>query len=100
MRATGFGRTVTLEVTPEQVEKINVATELGKLSLALRSMDVTSNVAWAATSGLPRTAGVKSTWAGDVSPALGDATPHKTIVPEKPAVEVIHGTKSVAVKPQ
>src|SRR5204862_4480890 len=26
----GFGRTVTLEVTPDQVEKINVATELAK----------------------------------------------------------------------
>ena len=30
-----FGRTVTLEVMPDQAEKINVATELGKLSLAL-----------------------------------------------------------------
>src|SRR6202040_3196258 len=29
----GFGRTVTLEVTQEQAEKINVAVELGKLSL-------------------------------------------------------------------
>jgi len=70
----GFGRTVTLETTPEQVEKINVATELGKLSLALRSLYVASGAAWAATSAFPRTAGVKPTWAGDVSPALGDAT--------------------------
>ena len=31
-----FGRTVTLQVTPEQAQKINVATELGKLSLTLR----------------------------------------------------------------
>ena len=30
-----FGRTVTLEVTPDQAEKINVATELGKLSLSI-----------------------------------------------------------------
>ena len=37
----GFGRTVTLEVTPEQAEKINVATELGKLSLTLRSASAT-----------------------------------------------------------
>ena len=29
---------MTLEVTPEQAEKINVATELGKLSLTLRSI--------------------------------------------------------------
>src|SRR5207248_8867904 len=28
--AAGFGRTVTLEVTPEQAEKVNVAAELGK----------------------------------------------------------------------
>jgi pilus assembly protein CpaB len=33
-----FGRTVMLEVMPDQAEKINVATELGKLSLALRSV--------------------------------------------------------------
>ena len=33
-----FGRTVTLEVTPEQAERINVAAELGKLSLTLRSI--------------------------------------------------------------
>ena len=33
-----FGRTVTLEVTPDQVEQINVAAELGKLSVALRSV--------------------------------------------------------------
>ena len=36
--SNGFGRTVTLEVTPEQAEKINVATELGKLSLTLRGV--------------------------------------------------------------
>ena len=33
-----FGRTVTLEVTDDQAEKINVATELGKLSLTLRGV--------------------------------------------------------------
>jgi Flp pilus assembly protein CpaB len=33
-----FGRTVTLEVTPEQAEKVNAATELGKLSLKSRSV--------------------------------------------------------------
>lgn len=27
--ANGFGRTVTLEVTPEQAKRVNVATELG-----------------------------------------------------------------------
>ncbi len=97
----GFGRTVTLEVTPEQAEKISVATELGKLSLTLRSLNSTNSVAWSAAPGLTKTAGVKPTWAGDVSPALGDTMPpRKAVAVEKPAVEVIHGTKSVAVKPQ
>ena len=40
--ANGFGRTVTLEVMTEQAEKINVAAELGKLSLTLRSAGATS----------------------------------------------------------
>jgi hypothetical protein len=43
---------------------------------------------------------VKPVWAGDVSPALGDALPpNKVFVAEQPAVEVIHGTKAAAVKP-
>lgn len=33
-----LARTVTLEVTPRQAEMINVATELGKISLSLRSL--------------------------------------------------------------
>src|SRR5271169_4056820 len=45
--SNSFGRTVTLEVTPEQAEKINVATELGKLSLTLRSISGTDGVATA-----------------------------------------------------
>jgi pilus assembly protein CpaB len=97
----GFGRTVTLEVTPEQAEKIYVATELGKLSLTLRSISGASGVAMNYSAGSAETEGVRPTWAGDVSPALGDATPpHQAIAAEKPAIEVIHGTKSVAVKPQ
>jgi len=94
-----FGRTVTLEVTPEQAEKINVATELGKLSLTLRSNSGTGGSAVTYFPGSAKTAGVRSTWAGDVSPALdGAAPPHQAIALEKPAIEVIHGTKSVAVK--
>jgi pilus assembly protein CpaB len=97
----GFGRTVTLEVTPEQAEKINVATELGKLSLTLRSSNSTNSIAWSVAPKLAKTEGVKPTWAGDVSPALADAMPsHKAVAVEKPTVEIIHGTKAVAVKPQ
>ena len=97
----GFGRTVTLEVTPEQAEKINVATELGKLSLALRGINGNGGVVSTSIMGSAETTGVKPIWAGDVSPALGDATPsHKVIAAELPPVEVIRGSKSVTVKPQ
>src|SRR5580704_13887082 len=91
----GFGRTVTLEVTPEQAERVNVATELGKLSLTLRSVSAT-NVVVSSPLGLTRTAGIKPIWAGDVSPALSDAGPTKTVIVEQPIVEVIHGSKTVS----
>jgi pilus assembly protein CpaB len=97
--ASGFGRTVTLEVTPDQAEKINVATELGKLSLTLRSARATNGTA-ATSVGLSTTAGIKPIWAGDVSPALGDAVTARAPVAEQPTVEVIHGTKTATVKPQ
>jgi pilus assembly protein CpaB len=97
--STGFGRTVTLEVTPQQAEKISVATELGKLSLILRSNNasraVSSSVPWSA-----KTGSVEPIWAGDVSPALSDTRPQKVSDAIRPAVDVLHGTKSVAVKAQ
>jgi pilus assembly protein CpaB len=97
--ANGFGRTVTLEVTPEQAERVNVATELGKLSLTLRSVSAT-NMVVPSPGGFAKTAGIKPIWAGDVSPALGDAGPTKTVTVEQPIVEVIHGSKAVSVKLQ
>jgi pilus assembly protein CpaB len=93
------GRTVTLEVTPEEAERVNVATELGKLSLTLRSASAASRARSGAMS-LVKTVGVRPIWAGDVSPALGDAVPAKVVVAEPPVVEVIHGTKAAAVKPR
>jgi len=99
--SNSFGRTVTLEVTPEQAEKINVATELGKLSLTLRSISGPDGVAALPPGPPSKVAGVQPIWAGDVSPALSDAMPpQKVIAAEQPGVEVIHGTKTVAVKPQ
>ncbi len=96
----GFGRTVTLEVTPEQAEKINVAGELGKLSLTLRSIITAGGSGATFSAGSNRTASVRSTWAGDVSPALADAAhPDKAVTAERPTVEVIRGSKSAAVKP-
>ena len=67
--AAGAGRTVTLEVTGAQAERIAVANRLGKLSLAVRSADSTEPVADA------QAAIVQTTWGGDVSPALGKPTP-------------------------
>jgi pilus assembly protein CpaB len=105
--ANGFGRTVTLEVAPEQAEKINVAAELGKLSLTLRSAGATDATVIAAANPVANPVtnalanpGIKPIWAGDVSPALGDAVPPKAAITEQPVVEIIHGTKSVAVRPR
>jgi pilus assembly protein CpaB len=96
---SGFGRTVTLEVTPEQAERVNVAAELGKLSLTLRSVS-TANGTGSSTVTRIKTAAVPPIWAGDVSPALADAVPAKAVIAEQPTVEVIRGTKTALVKPQ
>ena len=95
-----FGRTVTLEVKPDQAEKINVATELGKLSLTLRSLSGTDGIAAGSALGPGKASGIKPTWAGDVSPALGGATPEKVFPAERPSVEIIRGSKGTeSVKP-
>ncbi len=61
-------RTVTLEVTPGQAERISVAGKLGRLSLSVRSADTSRQLASAAN-------GSGTTWAVDVSPALGVEVP-------------------------
>ncbi len=58
------GRTVTLEVTAADAERVAVATRLGRLSLAVRAAEEASP----APAALAR---VLTTWGGDVSPALG-----------------------------
>lgn len=96
---TSFGRTVTLEVTPEQAEKVNVANELGKLSLTLRGITANGEIA-ATAAGSAGAPVIKPIWAADVSPALGQVVnPNKASAAE-PEVEVIHGTRIIAVKPQ
>ena len=89
--AGSFGHTVTLEVTPEQAEKMNVATELGKLSLTLRSITTAEGVLATSTAGPGKATGVRPTWAGDVSPALGGAMPDKVLTAQRPPVEIIRG---------
>jgi pilus assembly protein CpaB len=97
----GFGRTVTLEVTPEQVEKINVATELGKLSLSLRNLSAADSLVGTSAANLITTPEIKPIWAGDVSPALGETIPpNKIIAAALPVIEIIRGTKTMAVKSQ
>jgi pilus assembly protein CpaB len=63
-------RTVTLEVTLEQAVSVSVATRLGRLSLSVRSADTPSGTNVAASR--------DTTWAVDVSPALGaEPPPHQ-----------------------
>jgi pilus assembly protein CpaB len=57
--------TVTLEVTPDDAERVTVAGTLGRLHLTLRGV---------AASGQPAAPGAV-TWAGTVSPALGTVRP-------------------------
>jgi pilus assembly protein CpaB len=92
-----FGRTVTLEVTPDQVELINVATELGKLTVALRSVTGPSTTL-ASASSFPIHEPVKPKWAGDVSPALYGAAQEKPVAFTPPPVQVFRGAKAETVK--
>jgi pilus assembly protein CpaB len=78
-------------VTPEQAEKVNVAAELGKLSLTLRSVTTPEGVLATSTTGPGRATPVKPTWAGDVSPALGGAVPDRGTLAPRPPVDIIRG---------
>jgi pilus assembly protein CpaB len=90
-KADNPARTVILEVVSEQAEKLNVANELGKLTLALRGSGPgrgdDTTVAAAEKPGKP-------IWAGDVSPALIDpAPPSPPLVVDRAVINVLHGTK-------
>ena len=62
--AESNGRTVTMEVTPAQAERVSVATRIGALSLSVRSAEN-------GTTAAPERTARGTTWASDVSPALG-----------------------------
>jgi pilus assembly protein CpaB len=96
-----FGRTVTLEVSAEQTEQINVAAELGKLSVTLRSLQTVTSVpsegyvdtpeGRKVVYAQPPDGAIKPQWAGDVSPALyGAAQPKPAAIKEQP-VTVLRG---------
>jgi pilus assembly protein CpaB len=66
-------KTLTLEVTQEQAERLTVALRLGKLALVVRSAERASAEA--------KPAAPQTVWAGDVSPALGhEAAPNPGVV--------------------
>jgi pilus assembly protein CpaB len=90
----GIGRAVTLEVMPEQAEKINVAIELGKLSLVLRGTSAKQEALAGAISpgAIIR---IKPTWASDVSPALAAAAAAPAPAPvERSSIKVMRGNQT------
>lgn len=74
-----IARTVTLEVTPEQAEKVTVAEELGRLALAIRA---------AADALGPALLAKQTMFGADVSPALS-----RPDQPVGPSVQLIEGDK-------
>lgn len=90
-----LAKTVTVEVTPKQVEEIQVATEMGKVSFALRSLtDKTSSLTDGTTSSDDVITAIQehpenSTFTSDseVSPAISQGAANSN-------VRVLHGDKS------
>jgi pilus assembly protein CpaB len=62
-------RTVTLEVSPDNAERVAVATRLGHLSLSVISAD-TSDIPMTPATAIETAAHAPVTWGGDVSSAL------------------------------
>ena len=73
-------RTATLETTPAAAEKVALVTELGKLSLSLRSLAV-------ADASRPAPTAARFTWDTDVSPALRPENQPRT------SLSVVRGDK-------
>ena len=63
-------RTVTLEVTPADAERVVVAARLGHLSLSVVAVAQATGTAATASTTASRAAGNGVTWGGDVSSAL------------------------------
>jgi len=64
-------RTVTFEVTEKQAERLIVASQLGRLQLSVRSLEVGPQPQTVAKGN------VEPTWAAEVSPALNELTKRK-----------------------
>jgi pilus assembly protein CpaB len=78
-------KTITLEVTEQQGQKLLVADQLGKIQLALRGRQSSEPSS-------PTLAAVPPTWASDVSLALSKTEP-AAVQKGQGAIEVMHGAK-------
>ncbi len=88
-----LAKTVTFEVTPKQVEAIEVASTLGNLYLSLRGIagsDTEADGMATADNETPShgTRSVSHTWDSDVSPLIHHGTPDQA-----PAVTILRGSK-------
>lgn len=87
---TGDGRiarTVTIEASPSQAQKVTVATELGRISLSLRSLNARPDDKQSRDL-------AQSIWADDVSPALKSrALPKATPIVNNRSVQVMRGSQ-------
>jgi len=92
--ASQLPKTVTLEVSERDAERVFVATQLGKLGLTVRAIDGVGD-----RSGGPA-AEQTPLWASEVSPALKALTPLREAVPPsgtvraRPPVQVMRGSKT------
>jgi pilus assembly protein CpaB len=77
-----LAKTVTVEVTPRQAEQISVATEMGKISVALRGIATVDPATGAAVPGQGTTLNGNYTRDTDISSALNRDTvsPHIRII--------------------
>jgi pilus assembly protein CpaB len=87
---TNTNRTITIEASPYDTERIAVASRLGRLSLVVRSAMEDDQAAKSGTPGAPADQ-PPIAWAGDVSPALRDHTKGVT----GNSIHLYHGPTSV-----
>lgn len=90
---SGPAKTATLEVTPAGAETVALVTELGKLTLSLRSLAVAEEAG-----GEPAKGSARVTWDSDVSPALRPENQPRTTMtvvrgPEAKIVDIRRGAK-------
>jgi pilus assembly protein CpaB len=78
-------QTVTLELTPLQAEQINVATKMGELALAIRSVQSPKLAVGEENAAPP------GVWAKDLSPAAAEVRMAQPNGPPKPTLRILRG---------